>query len=116
MFSDFAGGLIQVAIGFASGWGSFLTKCSGFLLKPLAELPIKWSGRKTTRRQYESMCNIPAGIPKDELDRRIEAFGAGHFGLNLTITLHGRQFRYVAPETEAKVEAPSIVPAEQRVA
>ena len=74
---------------------------------PLAELPIKWTGRKTTRRQYASMCNIPADSSKDELDRRIESFGAGHFGLSLTITLHGHQFIYVAPKSDAKIEFPT---------
>lgn len=52
-----------------------LAKALATQSQPLPELPIKWSGRKTTRRQYESMCHIPAGISKEELDRRIEAFG-----------------------------------------
>lgn len=83
--------------------------------EPLAELPIKWSGTKSTRRSYAAMCDIPAGISKEELERRIEVFGAGHYGVNLTVTLHGREFRYAAPEVEHKVDAPSIVPAEQAV-
>jgi len=41
MFSVFSGGLIQVAIGFAGGSGSFLTKRSGFLLKA-CYVWIKW--------------------------------------------------------------------------
>ena len=90
--------------------------------RPLAELPIKWTGRKTTRRQYASMCNIPANISKEELDRRIEVFGAGHFGLSPTITLHGHQFIYVAPKAGANIEAPigdqvfHHLPGEQSVA
>ena len=59
--------------------------------------------------------HIPADISKDELERRIAVFGAGHYGLSLTVTLHGREFRYTAPEVEHKVDAPSIVPAEQVV-
>jgi len=59
--------------------------------------------------------HIPADISKDELERRIAVFGAGHYGLSLTVTLHGREFRYTAPEVEHKVDAPSIVPAEQAV-
>ena len=80
--------------------------------EPLAELPIKWSGTKSTRRSYAAMCDIPADISKDELERRIAVFGAGHYGLSLTVTLHGSEFRYTAPEVEHKVDAPSIVPAE----
>ena len=83
--------------------------------EPLAELPIKWSGTKSTRRSYAAMCDIPVDISKDELERRIEVFGAGHYGVSLTVTLHGRAFRYTAPETENKIDAPSIVPAEQVV-
>jgi hypothetical protein len=44
--------------------------------EPLAELPIKWSGTKSTRRPYAAMCNIPADISKDELERRRAVFGA----------------------------------------
>jgi hypothetical protein len=40
----------------------------------LAELPIKWSGTKSTRRSYAAMCDIPVDISKDELERRIEVF------------------------------------------
>jgi methionyl-tRNA formyltransferase len=83
--------------------------------EPLAEFPVRWSGTKSTRRSYAAMCYIPADISKDELERRIAVFGAGHYGLSLTFTLHGREFRYTAPEVEHKVDAPSIVPAEQAV-
>jgi methionyl-tRNA formyltransferase len=76
---------------------------------PLAELAVKWCGTKSTRRMYAAMCDIPAGISKDELDRRIAVFGAGHYGISPTITLHEHQFRYVAPEAETKIDAPSIV-------
>jgi methionyl-tRNA formyltransferase len=58
--------------------------------EPLAELPIRWSGTKSTRRSYTAMCDIPADISKDELERRIAVFGAGHYGVSLTVTLHGR--------------------------
>jgi len=83
--------------------------------EPLPELPIQWSGRKTTRRVYAARCDITVEISKEELDRRIDAFGAGDFGLCPTITLHGRQFRYSAPDTDIKVDAPGVVPAQQRV-
>jgi hypothetical protein len=52
------------------------------LAKPLAacsnrlpELPLRWSGKKSTRRDYAQICDIPLDISQDELDRRIEVFG-----------------------------------------
>jgi methionyl-tRNA formyltransferase len=83
---------------------------------PLAELPIAWSGVKSTRRSYAAMCEIAADISKEELDRRIEVFGAGHYDIGLTVTLHGRQFRYAAPETQNKIEAPGLAPSDEEVA
>ena len=66
--------------------------------EPMPELPIQWSGRKSTRRLYAAMCDIPFNISQEELDRRIDVFGAGHFGVAPTITLHGHRFRYVGPQ------------------
>jgi methionyl-tRNA formyltransferase len=42
--------------------------------EPLAQLPIRWSGKKTTRRDYAAICGIDLNISRDELDRRIKAF------------------------------------------
>lgn len=81
--------------------------------KPLAALPIEWCGAKSTRRNYAAMCEIPIDVSKEELERRIAVFGARHYGVDLTITLHGRKFCYCAPEAENKIDAPDIVPAEQ---
>jgi methionyl-tRNA formyltransferase len=76
--------------------------------EPLPALPIKWSGQKSSTSLYARMCDIPVGIAKDDLDRRIAAFGSGHFGIDPTVTLHGHRFHYVsAPST---TEAPSIAP------
>jgi methionyl-tRNA formyltransferase len=77
---------------------------------PLAELPLRWTGTKSTKAMYAAMCEIPADISPEELGRRIEVFGNGHYGIDLTVKLHGRTFRYAPPE---KVDAPSIVPAEK---
>jgi methionyl-tRNA formyltransferase len=77
---------------------------------PLPELPLRWTGIKSTKAMYAAMCEVPADVSRDELERRIEVFGNGHYGIDLTVTLHGRVFRYVLPE---KVDAPSIVPAEK---
>ncbi len=41
----------------------------------LPHLPLRWSGNKTTRRDYAELCDIPRDIQRDELDRRIEVFG-----------------------------------------
>jgi methionyl-tRNA formyltransferase len=77
---------------------------------PLPELPLRWSGQKSSVRLYADMCEIPAAISKDDLDRRIAAFGLGHLGCNPTVTLHGHRFRYVGPDTPATTDAPSIAP------
>jgi methionyl-tRNA formyltransferase len=52
------------------------------LAKPLAtgseqlpELPLRWSGTKSTRRHYAALCDVPLDIARDELDHRIEVFG-----------------------------------------
>jgi methionyl-tRNA formyltransferase len=42
--------------------------------EPLAQLPVRWSGTKTTRRDYAAIRGIALNISRDELDRRIEAF------------------------------------------
>jgi len=78
--------------------------------EPLPTLPIRWRGRKSTARLYARMCDIPPDIARDELERRIAAFGTGHFGIDPTITLHGHRFAYVRSTTPADIEAPSIVP------
>lgn len=43
--------------------------------EPLPQLPARWSGTKTTRRDYAALRDIPRDIQQDELDRRIELFG-----------------------------------------
>lgn len=80
--------------------------------EPLTELPIKWSGRRSTRRQYAAMCDIPLDIAKDDLERRIAAFGAGHFGLSPTIALHGHTFRYVPADGDGERIAADVASAD----
>jgi len=72
---------------------------------PLPHSADAWSGKKTSRRSYETLCAISPDIPRDELDRRISAFGTGQFGLIPTVTLHGHRFRLV-PEGEETPGAP----------
>jgi methionyl-tRNA formyltransferase len=76
----------------------------------LPTIPLAWHGRKSTRRLYASMCEIPADISKAELDRRIAVFGGGETGLRPTINVHGHRFQYVK-ESAAAVP---VMPAEQR--
>jgi methionyl-tRNA formyltransferase len=45
--------------------------------EPVAELPIRWSGTKTTRRDYAAIQGIALNISRDELDRRIQVFNDG---------------------------------------
>ena len=64
--------------------------------EPLQVLPIRWSTQKSTRRMYESMCDIPTDISKDELDRRMRAFHDDFRGMMPTMTLHGFKFQAIA--------------------
>jgi methionyl-tRNA formyltransferase len=68
--------------------------------EPIRELPVRWSGRRGTRRMRAALCDIQSNVSEDELDRRIEAFGAGHFGISPTVTLCGRRFRYAEDDVE----------------
>ena len=85
------------------------------LAKPLAAsphappvLPVQWCGRKSTRRLCAELCDIPVDISRDELERRMAAFGDGRLGVRPTITLHGRQFRYGGTETTAVAETAEL--------
>lgn len=68
--------------------------------EPLAQLRVRWSGKKGTRRDYAEICNIPPDIPSSELNRRIKVFGCGDFGIVPTIHLHGIEFRAVRPVSQ----------------
>lgn len=72
--------------------------------EPIGELPIQWSGRKSTRRLYAAMCDIPPDISKEELDRRIEVFGAGHFDLFPAVRIHGHRLCYASSKPEQTAE------------
>jgi hypothetical protein len=65
--------------------------------EPPPTRPIKWGNRKSSRRAYRAICNIPLDIAKDDFDRRIRVFGGNHFGIMPTINLHGVEFRAVLP-------------------
>jgi len=67
---------------------------------PLQALAIPWGAKKYSRRAYRELCDIPPDIQKDDLDRRLQIFGGGHFGVAPTILLHGVEFRAVVPPDE----------------
>jgi methionyl-tRNA formyltransferase len=51
----------------------------------LPQMPLRWSGKKTTRHDYATLCDIPRDIARDELDHRIEVFGDDpNFGSRMT--------------------------------
>jgi methionyl-tRNA formyltransferase len=80
----------------------------------LPPLPVGWSGRKSTRRMYEQLCDLPADIDAAELARRIRAFDDGFRGIPLTVTLGGRRFRLTnvvpAPApAEPQPQPPSVI-------
>jgi len=65
--------------------------------EPLPTLPIAWSGRKSTKRDYLSVCQIPMDISEAELKLRVRAFHDDFRAIYPTINLHGLQFQLVAP-------------------
>jgi methionyl-tRNA formyltransferase len=71
-------------------------------------LPFKWGNKKYSRNNYLAMCEIPLNISKGELERRMRVFGGNYFGVAPTISLHGVEFRAIAPpvvDVEAAVAA-----------
>ena len=58
--------------------------------------PLQWGARKNSQRHYRALCDIPLDISKDDLARRMSAFGGNHFGVVPTINLHGVEFKAVA--------------------
>jgi len=62
--------------------------------------PATWSGRKSSRRIYQALCNIPLDISEEDLRRRMRAFGSNHFGVVPRITLHGFEFKATSPSAE----------------
>jgi methionyl-tRNA formyltransferase len=68
--------------------------CDGAAPQPLA---IPWGVKKYSRREYREICDIPPDIERDDLERRLKVFGAGHFGVAPAIRLHGVEFRAVVP-------------------
>lgn len=66
----------------------------------------RWSGAKTTHADFVAMCRVDPSIDKEEFLRRQRAF-AQQPGSEMTVNLHGTEFRWVAPlpEREGKPAA-----------
>jgi methionyl-tRNA formyltransferase len=67
--------------------------------RPLPRLPLHWSNKRNSRSAYRTICDIPLDITKEDLLRRVHAFGGNDFGMSPTIRLHGVEFRAVVPAT-----------------
>jgi len=65
----------------------------------LPRCALSWSGRINTRRSYRQACDIPLDISRDELWRRMRAFGGNHYGIAPAINLHGVTFTASPPES-----------------
>ncbi len=65
--------------------------------RPLPRLPLHWSNKRNSRSAYRTICDIPLDITKEDLLRRVHAFGGNDFGISPTIRLHGVEFRAVVP-------------------
>lgn len=77
----------------------------------------RWSGRKTTHAELEAMCRIGPEIDAAEFERRRRAF-AEQPGSRMFLTLHGKEFRYTAPQgprIEITPLQPSTAPAKAAV-
>ena len=64
---------------------------------PLPRDEATWSGRKSTQRDFERMCQIPPDIAAAELEKRVRAFADGLPGA-LSVTLHGHRFQLGAED------------------
>lgn len=79
---------------------------------PLPEIPTRWGQRRSSRASFQAICDIPLDIAKDELDRRIRAFGFNLFGIVPTIRLHGMTFQAVLPSSHAAQPSSTNIHAE----
>jgi len=65
------GGLEELAYAQLARLFGRLAKPLATQIERLAELPTRWSGKKSSRRAFAAMCGIPLDLPSDELDRRV---------------------------------------------
>ena len=80
---------------------SINSACSHGGVRNIRKQPLRWSGTKRRRRDYAAISDIPLDIRREELDHRIEVFGADpNFGSRRTFACtvqgsppHGRSHR-----------------------
>jgi methionyl-tRNA formyltransferase len=87
-----------------------LAKTLATQAEPLPEQALRWGSRKYSRRAYRAICDIPPDITKEDLDRRMRAFGGNHWGMLPTIRLHGVEFRAVVQNVLEQQPAPLSIP------
>lgn len=69
--------------------------------QPLPSLALQWGRRRSTRRMYAAMCEVPSTVSREELHRRVRAFHDGFRGMAPTVTMHDLRFRLVAQPSTA---------------
>jgi|HubBroStandDraft_1064217.scaffolds.fasta_scaffold01156_5 methionyl-tRNA formyltransferase len=90
---EFGHGAFRAALQLVLRWAPPLTASAA----PLPHSEHRWSGRKTTHGDLEAMCRIGPEIDGAEFERRRRAF-AEQPGSRMTLTLHGCEFHYLAPQ------------------
>ena len=83
-------------------FASALTGPTAELTTHLPRLDVQWSGRKSTRRDFDALCTLPQHVDEAEFQRRYRAVGEGPEHA-LTLTLFGHRFRLDNPRAEATV-------------
>ena len=73
--------------------------------KPLLTKNENWSGHIWTKKDFETMCQIPLDVSEDELNRRIHAFGSSD-GINLPYIVIGNH-KFMIAEPEDSIERKS---------
>jgi methionyl-tRNA formyltransferase len=91
-----------------------LSRAMATQIGPFKPLPIDWSGKKSTRRMYMSMCDIPPDISKAEMELRMRAFNDDFRAIYPTVTLHGIPFR-VTPAWASVYTGPAKPDGETRL-
>jgi methionyl-tRNA formyltransferase len=89
---EFGYGAFRAALQLVLRWAAALTGEEA----PLPQSEHRWSGRKTTHGDLETMCRVGPEIDAAEFERRRRAF-AEQPGSRMILTLHGREFVYTAP-------------------
>jgi methionyl-tRNA formyltransferase len=89
---EFGLGAFRAAVQLVARWADALAGTDD----PLPRSDHRWSGRKTTHRDFEDMCRVGPEIDAAGFHRRRRAF-AEQPGSRMTVTLHGCEFYYSAP-------------------